>query len=194
MPITDSAQQDYNSNFAKDTVRAQLNAVAKDQQYFFFNRPAWQVAAGAVAPPVVNTGTTTSKVKTTATTQLVVGGVLKSLTATDDLWTLTGGNLAIGAVRSYLLLWDGTSSTTVVSVLASNDLLIASYANATAAIAALRWPAMPANGTAIVGILNIANVTNAFVPATTLLGATGVTATYVDGPDIRCPIASLVTL
>ena len=194
MPITDSAQQDYNSNFAKDTVRAQLNAVAKDQQYFFFNRPAWQVAAGAVAPPVVNTGTTTSKVKTTATTQLVVGGVLKSLTATDDLWTLTGGNLAIGSVRSYLLLWDGTSSTTVVSVLASNDLLIASYANATAAIAALRWPAMPANGTAIVGILNIANVTNAFVPATTLLGATGVTATYVDGPDIRCPIASLVTL
>ena len=121
--------------------------------------------------------------------------MLKSLTATDDLWTLGPASsvLAAGSVRSYLLLWDGTSATTVVSVLQSNDLLIANYANATAAIAALRWTALPPNGTVIVGILNIANTTNPFIPATTLLGAAGVTATYVDGPDIRVPIASLLT-
>lgn len=193
MPVTDTAAQDLNSNSAKDTVRDAANRVARDQQYFFFNRPAWQVAAAAVAPPVVARATTASKVKTTATTQMFLNGVPLSLTATDNLWTLTGANLAAGSVRSYLLLWDGTSATTVVSVLQSNDLLIASYANATAAIAALRWTAMPPNGTGIVGILNLANTTNAFIPGTTLLSAAGVTDTYVDGPDIRCPVAYIVT-
>lgn len=193
MSATDSAAQDKNSVFVNDTVRSNANNIAKDQQYYFFNRPAWQVSTAAVAPPVVARAGTASKVKTTATTQLYVNGIPLSLTATDNLWTLTGANLAAGSVRAYQLLWDGTSATTVVSVAQSNDLLIANYANAAAAIAALRWPANPAGGTVIVGILNIANVTNAFIPGTTLLSATGVTDTYVDGPDTRCPIAYVVT-
>lgn len=159
-----------------------MNAV-RDIYYFFLNDPRWQVAAAAVAPPVCARGTTASKVKTTATTQLRLNGVLKSLTATDDLWTLNGSTLAAGSVRRYLLLWDGTSATTVVSVLASDDRVIASYGSAALALAACRFPSLPAGGTGIVGILSIANTTNPFIPATTLLSATGVTDTYIDGYD-----------
>lgn len=178
---------------ASQSTRVQLNKAIADMYYFIFNRPAWQVAALAVAPPVVATGTTTSKVKTTATTQMFLNGIPKSLTATDDLWTLTGGNLAIGAVRKYLLLWDGTSGTTVVSVLASDDKVIANFADSAAALAACRFPSLPALGTGIVGVLSIVNITNAFVPGTTLLGAAGVTATYRDGPDDVAMSAAQVT-
>lgn len=194
MSVLDSAQQDYNSNFVKDSVRAMLNSVIKDFNYLSYNRPAWQVAAAAVAPPVCARATTASQVKTTATTQLFLNGIPKSLTATDNLWTLTGGNLAAGAVRAYLLLWDGTTATTVVSVQqCAADLLIANFASAAVALAALRWTALPPTGTGIVGIINIANTTNPFIPGTTLLSAAGVTDTYVDGPDQRVPIASLLT-
>lgn len=165
------------------TDRTQLNKVIADLYYLFNTRPAWQVAAAAVAPPVCAMGTTKSKVKTTATTEMMLAGILKSLTGTDDLWTLTGGNLAIGSVRRYLLLWDGTSATTVVSVLASDDKVIANYASAAAALAACRFPSLPPLGTGIVGILSITNVTNAFIPGTTLLDAAGVTRAFIDGPD-----------
>lgn len=174
---------DKDSAPATQTSRQQLNNAVRDLYYFVLHRPGWQVAAAAVAPPVLNIGTTTSKVKTTATTQLWINGVVKSLTATDDLWTLTGGNLAIGSVRRYLMLWDGTSATTVVSVLASNDQVIASYASAAAALLACRFPTLPPAGTVIVGIVSITNVTNAFIPGTTALTATGVTAAYLDGID-----------
>lgn len=193
MSINDTVAQDNNLPFVTDTVRQELNKIVDDAIYGLLNRPAYQVAALAVAPPVCATGTTTSKVKTTATSQFFVNGVPKSLTATDDLWTLTGANLAIGSVRRYQLLWDGTTATTVVSVAASGDEVIADYADATEALAACRWPALPPNGTVIVGVLSIANVTNAFVPGTTLLGAAGVTATYRDGPDANCFLASVVT-
>lgn len=193
MSVRDSAAFDKNNNPTLIGATANLNSLVKDFNYFQFNRPAWQVAAAAVAPPVCATGTTTSKAKTTATTQLILNGVLKSLTATDDLWTLSGADLAAGSVRRYLLLWDGTSATTVVSVQASNDQVIASYATSTVALAACRWSSLPPTGTVIVGILSIVNLTNAFVPGTTLLGASGVTATYVDGPDQGVPLASILT-
>lgn len=193
MSVNDSISQDKNSPFVTDTVRAQLDNIIRDNAYEQANHPAWQVAAAAVAPPVCATATTTSQVKTTATSQLWVGGVVKSLTATDNLWTLTGGNLAIGSVRRYQLLWDATTATTVVSVAPSNDQVIASFPDATHALAACRWTALPPQNTAIVGVLSIVNVTNAFVPGTTLLGASGVTATYVDGPDANCYTATPVT-
>lgn len=193
MSVLDSAAIDKNAPFTNDATRAMLNALVKDVNYLLYNRPAWQVAAAAVAPPVVATATVTSQVKTTATTQLFLNGVPKSLTATDNLWTLTGGNLAAGSVRAYLLLWDGTSATTVVTVQASNDLVAANFGSVALALAALRFSALPPTGTGIVGILNISNVTNPFIPGTTLLGAAGVTATYVDGPDQRVPVASLLT-
>lgn len=194
--VNDSIAQDKNSNFVTDTVRAMVNLQLKDTIYGLLNRPAWQVAAAAVAPPVCATGTTTSKVKTTATTQLFLNGIPLSLTATDDLWSLVAdaaNTLAIGSVRKYQLLWDGTSATTVVSVAPSNDKVIASFASAAVALAACRWPSLPPIGTAIVGVLSITNITNVFTPGTTLLGAAGVTAAYRDGPDANCFIASVVT-
>lgn len=185
---------DKNSTQISDSVRAQLNQLVADVYYFFNTRPAWQVAAAAVAPPVCAIATTKSKVKTTATTEMMLAGVLKSLTATDNLWTLTGGNLAIGSVRRYMLLWDGASATTVPTVLASDDKVIASYASAAAALAACRFATRPALGTGIVGILSITNVTNAFIPATTLLDAAGVTAALIDGPDDSVLLSAQVTL
>lgn len=180
----------------RDSVRQQLNAEIADRQYFEQNRPAWQVAAAAVAPPVVATGGTTSKVKTTATTQLRLAGIPLSLSATDDLWSLVAdaaNTLAIGSVRRYLLLWNGATATTVVSVLASNDKVIANFASSALALAACTFPKLPPNGTAIVGILSIVNITNVFTPGTTLLGAAGVTATYIDGYDDAVYQAAQVT-
>lgn len=192
MSVNDKIPQDKNTPFTLDTVRAQLNNIITDNAYESLNHPAWNVSTAAVAPPVCARASTASQVKTTATTQLWVGGVVKSLTGTDNLWTLTGGNLAIGSVRRYQLLWDGTTATTVVSVAASNDQVIANFASATVALAACRWPNTPV-GAVIVGVLSIANTTNAFIPGTTLLSAAGVTDTYIDGPDGNCFSASIVT-
>lgn len=168
------------------------NKLVQDFAYFLNHLPKFQVAAAAVAPPVCARGTTASKVKTTATSQFSDNQVIKSLTATDDLWTLTGGNLAAGFCRRYWLLWDGTSATTVVSVQQSSDISIAVAGSAAAAINLCRWPALPPMGTIIVGILSIANTTNAFIPGTTLLSATGVTDTYQDSFDQYSMSASIV--
>jgi hypothetical protein len=47
---------------------------------------------------------------------------------------------------------------------------------------------------AIVGVLTVAtDSTHTFTPGTTLLGAAGITATYIDGIDISVPLATLVT-
>jgi hypothetical protein len=201
--ILDTTPAGSGANPPWDVIRAELNKVIADFAYAALNKPRWQVAAAAVAPPVCATGGTTSKVKTTATTQCEIDGVLISLTGTDDLWVLTAdaaNTLAIGYCRRYQLLWDGASGTTTVSVKASNDKSIAASALGTAAsaLAACRWPGLPAksaagNSQVIVGVLSIANVTNVFIPGTTLLGAAGVTATYRDGPDAACFEATPVT-
>ena len=196
MSINDSVSQDKDTYPARDSVRQQLNNLGRDALYTAVNRPAWQVAALTVAPPVCATGTTTSKAKTTATTQLYLNGVPLSLSATDDLWSLVAdaaNTLAIGSVRRYQLCWDGTSATTVVSVRPSNDQVIASFATSALALAACRWTSLPATGTGIVGVLSIVNVTNVFTPGTTLLGAAGVTATFVDGPTQNCFLFSILT-
>ncbi len=195
--VNDAVTQDRNTYPALDGLRAAHNQLVRDFAYARFNRPAFQVAAAAVAPPVCARATTASKVKTTATTQFYIDGVPLSLTATDNLWTLTGGNLAAGSVRKYLLLWDGATATTVVTVLASNDQVIASFADSAHALAACRFPSLPpknatGGSNVIVGILSIANTTNSFIPGTTLLSAAGVTDTYQDGDDANCYQASIV--
>ena len=198
--VNDTIAQDRNSPFSTDSVRAQHDLLLKDAVYALLNRPAWQVAAAAVAPPLCARGGTASKVKTTATTQCYIDGVPLSLTATDDLWTLTGANLAAGSVRKYLLLWDGATATTVVSVLQSNDVVIATspLATSASALAQCRFPSLPpknatGGSNVVVGILSIVNTTNAFIPATTLLSATGVTDTYRDGPDANVFQSSILS-
>ncbi len=190
MAAQDRVTQNNDDSFIYTTVLVQYNKLCAFVQWLLLNRPAWNVSTAAVAPPVCATATTTSKVKTTNTTQMFINGVVLSLTGTDNLWTLTGGNLAAGFVRRYLLLWDGTSATTVVTVQqCTADVAIGS--SSATALAACRFLEPPA-AVGIVGILSIVNTTNPFVPGTTLLGATGVTATYVDGADLSVMPASLV--
>ena len=196
MTIFDSASQaaSQNPGPVMDLGRVNLNALARDFAYNKVNRPAWQVAAAAVAPPLLATATVTTQVKSTNTTQMMLNGVLTSLTATDPL--LLAANFALGDsvgiaagyVRRYQICWDGTNATTVITARPSDTHSIAGSPLGTAASALnqCRWSSLPPTGTAIVGILSVANTTNPFVPGTTLLGAAGVTATYVDGPDQYC--------
>ena len=177
MPVTDSTAQDKSSYPAFDTARAMLSILVADFNYFFLNG----VASTTVATmPLCARATTASKVKTTNASTLREAGAVVALAATDNYWTLTGGNLAAGFARRYALI----DTAGVASVLASTD---------AATSAACRWLTRPANGAAIVGILTIVNATNPFIPGTTLLSAAGVTDTYIDGIDINVPLATLVT-
>lgn len=199
MPISDSIPQDHNAPFAYDTARAYLNLLARDYAYFSRNKA---LGATVATQPACATATTTTQIKTTNTAIFEVGTSIVpavSLTATDPLWTVAiiaagdPNTLAIGSVRRWQLCWDGTSGTTVCTIRPSNDQVIASFATATVALAACRWQTLPPNGTVIIGVASIANITNVFTPGTTLLGASGVTTTYRDGPDQNCYLSSLVT-
>lgn len=180
------------------TLMQQIDLLVRENAYWRLHRPAWQVAAAAVAPPVLATATVTTQVKSTATTQLMVNGVLTSLTATDPLLLaadIAAGDpnvLAVGSVRRWQVCWDGAAATTKITCRPSNDQVIANFANAAAALLACRWPSLPPAGTVIVGLVDITNVTNVFTPGTTLLGAAGVTAAYHDGPDANCGVASII--
>lgn len=199
MSVNDTQTNDPNAQYGPiGTIIAQINAAVRELAYWRLHRPSWQVAAAAVAPPVLATATVTTQVKSTATTELMVNGVLKSLTATDPLLltaNIAAGDpnvLAIGSVRRWQVCWDGASATTVITCRPSNDKVIANYASAALALAACRWPSLPPLGTVIVGVVDITNITNVFTPGTTLLGAAGVTAAYRDGPDANCGITSLI--
>jgi hypothetical protein len=94
----------------------------------------------------------------------------------------TAANLATGLFRRYLLLVDANDVFTVQP----------SYDAATAA--GCTWAARPAAGLAILGIVTIQNASGAdFIPATTLLGAAGITTTVIDGYDDSVIMASQVT-
>jgi len=201
MSINTTVPDDRDSYPARQGTRAQVDNLAKDHQYFLVNKPAWQVSTAAVAPPVVATATVTTQIKTTATTQLMLNGVLTSLTATDpfvlaaDMAVGDPNTLAIGSVRKWQVCWDGTNATTKGTIRPSNDVVIASspLGTSASALAQCRWTSLPPTGTVIVGVASIVNVTNVLTPGTTLLGAAGVTATYVDGPTQDCCLATLVS-
>lgn len=163
---TTSADKD--SLPARDSVRQQLNKKIADFYYFMLNGV---ISTTIATLPLCARATTASKAKTTNATVTKHSGVANAVAATDNAWTLTGANLAAGFFRRYLLLVDAADAFTV---LASTD---------AATAAACTWPALPADGLAIVGILTIANTTNPFIPGTTLLSAAGVTDTYIDGYD-----------
>lgn len=176
MSVNDTVAQDTTTNFTFDQVRVQLNNLIRDFAYHRANG----LSPAAILTPIVARGTTASKVKTTQATHTIHSGVQVAAAAVDDAWTLTGGTLAAGFVRRYLLL---RSAGGVFTVLASDDQTTA---------AACRWAQRPADGLAIMGILTVANATNPFVPGTTLLSATGVTDTYQDGVDANVFAASIV--
>lgn len=158
---------DKDSPFTTQSVRAQYNALVSSFNYLLMNG---LISSTIATQPACARATTASKVKTTNATVLKESGVAVALAGSDNFWTLTGANLAAGFFRRYLLL----DTAGVASVLSSSDAL-------TKALCA--WPNLPADGTSIVGIITIQNVTNPFIPATTLLSAAGVTDTYIDGID-----------
>jgi len=128
------------------------------------NNSAWASAG-------VATATVTSQVKTvTASTPYVVDGVILAKAATDNFWTLTGATFAAGLTNKWLLLVDAAGVASVV------------IGTPAATAAAVVLPALPVSK-AVFGVLTVVNATNPFIPGTTLLGAAGVTATYVQGFD-----------
>jgi hypothetical protein len=159
---------DRDSLPSRDSVRQQLNKKIADFYYFMLNRI---VAATLATLPAVARATVASQVKITNATVFMNNGVARAQGATDNFWTLTGANLAAGFFRRYLLLIDAAG---VASVQASTD---------AATQALCQFTALPAAGLTIAGILTIQNVTNPFIPGTTLLSAAGVTDTYMDGYD-----------
>lgn len=140
-------------------------------------------ATGPLAPACA-IATTTTQAKTTNATFYKVDGTLKSKAATDNLWTPTGGVLAAGSFRKYLLLLDGSGT---ASVFSSND--------STVSAAACTWPfgtSIPWDGKGIIGTLTVAtDATHTFTPGVgnTALNAAGITSTFVDGEDgTICPM------
>lgn len=147
--------------------RGNLNQLIRDFYHWSQNRI---IAATAATYPVVAIGTDTTKVKTTNATVLLNNGVVNALAATDNFWTLTGDDLATGKSRKYLLCVDAADA---ASVIASDDQASADDC---------RFSIRPADGVAVVGLLQIDNASGAaFVPGTTGLDAAGITDTYLDG-------------
>lgn len=169
---------DRDSLPVRDSIRQQLNTHIADFYYFLLNG---LLSTTIATLPAVARATVASKVKTVNATVTKNNGVAVALAGTDNFWTLTGGNIAAGFFRRYLLLVDAAG---VATVQASSD---------AATKAGCLFTGLPAAGVAIVGILTIQNTTNPFIPATTLLSAAGVTDTYIDGYDDAVFQAAQVT-
>lgn len=141
-----------------------------------FNR--YMTRNATMTSAAVAIGTAPAKARTGATLTFKIAGALKSKVATDDFWTLTGGNLADGFTRKYALLIDAAGA---ASVLASNDATTA--AGCVFDPVALFKKGGLLESKAVVGILTVATSGAAFVPGTTSLAAATVTDTYLDGLD-----------
>jgi hypothetical protein len=124
-------------------------------------------AAGAA------TATVTSQAKTVNTLTYRSGGVFKTKAGTDNFWTLTGATQPVSSFTKYLLMIDGAGAASVIVC-----------SNAATALGSL-LPITTSFGTkAVVATLTVAtNGSTTFIPGTTLLGAAGITATFVDGFD-----------
>jgi hypothetical protein len=159
----------------KDDSNTGTAVVLLNRLILLFNN---RVHPQASALPGVATATVTSQVKTTATTAFTADGVFVIKAATDNFWTLAPtGVLAAASFRRWLLLINAAGT---ASVYASQD--------STVSAAACAWnflgPTLPFDGAAIIGIVTVAtDATHTFTPATTLLGAAGITTTYLDGYD-----------
>lgn len=143
-----------------DLIRASLNLVIDDIQNATVNAV---LSSGAVA-----IATTTTKVKSVATISFTVDGEFKSLAATDNFWTLTGGVLAAGESNIWLLCVDaagaasvieGTKATTVAGVVLGS----------------------PAATVTVVGAVTVTCNSATFTPGTTALSAGTITVVYRNG-------------
>lgn len=141
-----------------------------------------QTACGAA------TATVTSQVKTVNTLTYLINGVFKSKGATDNFWTLTGTAVTAGvggATMFWALCINAAGAASVVQGPTNQG-------------STTVWTPGPANLLAAdVCVAAMCKVSltagTAFTPGTTLLGAAGVTTTYVDGLDGTLWGAYLVT-
>jgi hypothetical protein len=152
-----------------------------------FARHVTQNATLSVA--TVGIATTVQQVRTGAILNYKIGGVLKTKAATDNFWTLTGGTLADGFIRKYLLLIDAAGT---ASVYASND--AKTVASCVFSPDVLFKPSGPLESKAIVGMVTVTTVGATFVPGTTSLAAATVTDTYADGLDASLVPAAITPL
>jgi hypothetical protein len=118
------------------------------------------------------TATVTSQVKTaTSMTYRIDGAWKTALAATDPFWTLSGVTVPVASYQKYYLLVDGSAAASVVQGVPAS----------TAAGVVMPFPPQ---SKAIAAVLTIqTDATHTFVPGTTLLGATGITATFTQGFD-----------
>lgn len=138
----------------------------------------------------VATATVTSQVKTVNTLTYTIAGAFKSKGATDNFWTLgvAGSNTLVPAssFQKYALLIDAAGAATVQEATANNvSAATVAWANVSKVGDFAPFLTVVAGATkAVVGILTVAtDATHTFTPGTTLLGAAGITATYIDGVD-----------
>lgn len=158
---------DTTNYFPTDAVRQQFNALVNDVRYWLQHQ-VFTSAALAIA-------TVTSQVKSVATAVYSTATGIFSLAATDNFWTLgsatSNTNVAIGNAQKYLLCVNAAGAASVIEGVQA------------ATLALVTFNRQPASGVTVIGILQITNATNVFIPGTTLLGAAGVVATFQNGSN-----------
>ena len=142
--------------------------------------------SGAIAAATV-----TSKVQFASTLAFSVGGTWYSANATDNFWVLgaAGANTTVAASswQKYALCID-TGGLAVVfegtqSTIGASSVTWKNVAN-TSIWSPLLTILNTSPGLCIAGVLTVAtDATHTFVPGTTLLGAAGITASYINGVD-----------
>lgn len=139
------------------------------------------------ATPTITIGTTTTKVRTTATCTFTLGGAFQTaVSSTDDLWTLSGTLVAAGSYQKYLLMWDSTGASAPTIQEGVQSTVGASSVGWTNVAAGSWGPIITLlnAGKVIVGYILVAtDSTHTFTPGTTALGAAGITTTYFQGID-----------
>ena len=131
--------------------------------------------------PGLAIGGTATKVQLVNNIEYTINGIGYSKTATDDLWTLTGGVLADGDTRGYYLLLDSSGTATVQ----------ATAADSSSGVGGLTWPT-PTADRVVVGTLTVTTSGATFTPDTTNLSAAEVTDTYSDGLSLAGALAAVL--
>ncbi len=147
-----------------------------------------QLSQILTAPGVI-TATVTSQVKTANTLTYLINGIFKSKGATDNFWTLgVAGSATVVAAsmfQKYVLLIDDAGAATVQEGTAGQTAATVTWTNVANLGPYSPILTMMGPNKAIAGVLTVATAAaTTFTPGTTLLGAAGITATYIDGIDV----------
>lgn len=182
--LTDELRDDHATNkTAVDSLKVAVDELVADHATFrtaLLAYKQYMQQSLVSGDPGVGIGSTATKVRTNAEVQYTIKGVVYTKASTDDLWTLTGGNLATASARGYFLYLDAAGA---ASVEASTD---------AATIGAVVWPGADADK-ALIGAVTVENASGAdFVPGTTGLSAAGITDTYYDGLDLAAVLLAVL--